>query len=232
MARLPIILGIARTPGNAFKFAGGTAAPAIDPVLKKQILDRDDHTCAGCGFKSQKYQEVHFLNHDSQDLNPNNLITTCSFCHQCFNLDKVAQMRSGVLVWLPEIPQTELNHLARALFVARISQGPLSDTARKILDMLMARRELARQRLGSDDPYVLATVLRDYIGPRHYAEREQKLQGIRLLPIDRRIIREADLEFNQFPQILAYWRSKDGPFSGKVPGLWVEMYKDLFRQAG
>ena len=139
-------------------------------------------------------------------------------------------MRSGVLVWLPEIEQTDLHNIARALYVARISQGPMSETSLAILDMLMTRRDDVRNRVGTDDPYVLAQVFKDYIGPRHYAERRKKLDGVRLFPLDRRIIKEQDLEFNQFPQILAYWRSKAGPFGGKVPNNWLEMYKDAFKK--
>ena len=39
------------------------------------------------------------------------------------------------------------------------------------------------------------------------------LSGLRLLPIDRRVIRSDGFEFNQFPQALAFWRSADGPFA-------------------
>lgn len=234
MTSLSITLGIARAAGNtSFNAApSGAIAPVLTPELRREILERDNHTCQACGFRAEKYQEVMFLNHDERDARPTNLATVCQFCHQCFHLDRVTQMRSGVLIWLPEMTQEELNHLARALYVARISQGQMADTARKVLDMLMLRREDVRRRLGSDDVFVLSTVLRDYLGQRHYAERGEKLEGVRLFPLDRRIIKEADLEFNQFPQILAYWRSKDGPFGGKVPTAWVDIYRETFRMAG
>ena len=135
-------------------------------------------------------------------------------------------MRSGVLIWLPEIEQSVLHDITRAIYVARISQGPMAEAARKALDILMSRREEARRRIQTDDPYVLSTVLKDFMTPRYYAERAEKLDGIRLFPLDRRIIKEAELEFNQFPQILAYWRSKDGPFGGKAPSLWIDIYKN------
>ena len=206
-------------------------APVVsDPIgapLRQKILERDNHTCQCCGFRSQKYQEVHFINGAQTDTRPENLSTLCFFCHQCFYLDQVAQMRSGVLIWLPEIAQADLHHMARALYVARISQGPVADSARKTLDVLMARREEIRARLGTDDPYILATVLKDYISDRAYEARDRKLDGIRLFPLDRRIIKEADLEFNQFPQILAYWRSKDGPFGSMVPRQWISIYRKI-----
>jgi intracellular multiplication protein IcmJ len=234
MHRIPVILGIARqsgSPQTSKKGPAGAVPKSMTAEIKKAVFERDDYTCQCCGFRSEKYQDIHFLDHDRHNLNMENLATTCIFCHQCFNLDMVHKMRSGVLIWLPEIAQTDLHDLARAIYVARISQGPMAEAARKALDVIMARREDVKRRIGTDDPFVLATVLKDYLTNRHYADRAQKLDGVRLFPLDRRIIREADLEFNQFPQILAYWRSKDGPFGHRAPSIWLEIYKDIMRQS-
>lgn len=240
METRPITLGIARpmpkkAAGGAKKKRRSSKAGAADGKLpsdlKKKILERDNNTCQFCGFQSKKYQDVLFLNHDHSDMREKNLATTCIFCHQCYNLEQVSQMRSGVLVWLPEIEQTHLHHIARAIYVARISQGPAADAARAALDSIMERREEAKARISTDDPFILSMVLRDYLGPKHYAARKKKLDGIRLFPLDRRIIKEADLEFNQFPQILAYWRSKDGPFGGKTPQNWVSIYQNITQAA-
>lgn len=225
---IPVILGTARTQSGA-QSSGGKD---LSPELKKKIFERDDYTCRCCGFRSLKYQDVHHINSVPGDNNPQNLATCCIFCHQCFNIDQVQIMRSGILIWLPEIAQTDLNHIARALYVARISQGPMADAARRTLDVLMGRREEVRQRLQTDDPFILSMVLRDYISSNAYEARGKKLEGIRLFPLDRRIIKEADLEFNQFPQILAYWRSKDGPFGGQVPRQWTTHYHEIMGAAG
>lgn len=200
---------------------------ALDQEEKLKILERDDYTCACCGFVSKKYQKILFKDRDMRNKDMNNLITTCIFCHQCFHIDTVPQMKSGVLVWLPEISQARLHHIIRSVYVARISQGAMSENARKILELLMERRKEAEARLGTDDPYVLSTVMKDYLEDAHYAHANKKLEGVRLLPLDRRIIKEGDLEFNQFPQILAFWRSKDGPFGGKLPNTWLSEYKSL-----
>ena len=219
----PITLSVAGS-GNAQSLSKDK-----NPELVQKVLERDDHTCRFCGFTSMKYQLAHAYRPESNGkIRP---VTACIFCHQCFHLDEVSDMRSGVLVWLPELDQASLHHLARAIYVARISQGPIADAARSSLDILMKRRDVARNRLGTDDPYILSTVLKDYITGRTYKKRRAKLEGIRLFPLDRRIIKEADLEFNQFPQILAYWRSKNGPFGGRVPNKWVDLYKDLHNRA-
>jgi len=227
MKKLPISLGIGRVALGAQI----SSVKAVNPDIKQKVFDRDNFTCRCCGFESQKYQDVLFRNGNVRDTDPKNMVTTCIFCHQCFNLDRVGEMRSGVLIWLPEIEQYQLHHMLRAVYVARIAQGPIAEAARKTFDVLMQRRDEVKNRLGSDDPFILASVLRDYVSPAAYKVRNKKLDGIRLLPLDRRIIKEADLEFNQFPQILAYWRSKAGPFGGKLPKTWVDLYKDVHLQA-
>ena len=229
---IPVTLGIARPlQKQGAGVSSSSKKEKLAPDLRQKIFQRDDYTCRCCGFKSQKYQEILFRNSNVNDVSEKNLVTACIFCHQCFNLEQVSTMRSGVLIWLPEIDQAQLHHMARAVYVARISQGPAADAARRTLDAIMARREEARKRIQTDDPYILAMVLRDYLGNQHYKAREKKLAGIRLFPLDRRIIKEADLEFNQFPQILAYWRSKDGPFGGKAPPEWISIYHDMTKAA-
>lgn len=225
MKSIPIQLGISRSSRDAHK--SSKQAHSLSPDIRQKIFERDSFTCQCCGFQSKKYQEVLHANGIETENTAENLKTVCIFCHQCFHLDKVSQMRSGVLIWLPEVTQKQLHHVARATYVARISQGPVSDAARRALDVLMERRTEIRSRLGTDDPFILATVLKDYISDKAYEARLKKLDGVRLFPLDRRIIKEADLEFNQFPQILAYWRSKDGPFGGRLPKQWIDIYRDI-----
>jgi intracellular multiplication protein IcmJ len=66
--------------------------------------------------------------------------------------------------------------------------------------------------VGTDDPAVLAERLdeADRAGTR--VAMQASLAEIRLFGLDRRIITERDLEFNQFPQLLAYMRSGEGPY--------------------
>lgn len=233
MKNITLNLGIARQSGNPLSVSTAgkptVVKGVLTPEIKKSVFERDNQTCQCCGFKAEKYQDIHFIDQNRQNVAMDNLATTCIFCHQCFNLDMAHQMRSGVLIWLPEISQTDLHHIMRAVYVARISQGPMAEAARATLDTLMARREEARRRVQTDDPYVLSTVLRDFLTGRYYADRTEKIDGIRLLPLDRRLIRETDLEFNQFPQILAYWRSKDGPFGNRAPTLWTNLYKNALK---
>jgi intracellular multiplication protein IcmJ len=228
LSRLPIYLGIARKAGNSFS-SPSSLRNGMTPELRQGVFERDNYVCGCCGFRSLRYQEILHLDRNPMNNTPDNLATVCQFCAQCFDLEQVVGMKSGFLVWLPEIDQATLNHISRALYIARVSQGPMADAARRILDIVMTRREDAKRRLNTDDPFVLATVMRDFLNARAYEERIEKLKGIRLFPLDRRMVREGDLEFNQFPQILAYWRSKDGPFGGKMPAQWLEFFKEMMR---
>lgn len=230
MAFLPITLGLAEMSGTAGGTTAGSSASVASTIaepVRQQVCERDNNTCQYCGFVSRKYQVARLCEGKSDTAKSDHLVTACIFCDQCFALDRVAIMKSGVLIWLPEIDQAMLHHIARAIYVARISQGPVADAARRALEVITNRREEAKNRIKTDDPSVLSLVLRDYIDPRGYKNRAQKLEGVRLFPLDRRIISEGDLEFNQFPQILAYWRSKDGPFGTYQPAQWLEDFKAI-----
>ncbi|MBX2833730.1 MAG: HNH endonuclease [Micavibrio sp.] len=230
MNKHPIKLGIDRSEVKAtvVSYANNTK---LTQDIKTKVFERDAYTCQCCGFVSKKYQEVLPKDMDMHNTDLDNLLTVCIFCHQCFYMDRINTMRSGVLIWMPEIEQADLHHIARSIYVARISQGPVADAARKALGVIMARREEGKKRLSTDDPFILSGVLQDYLTLGHYKLRHAKLDGIRLFPLDRRIIKEADLEFNQFPQILAYWRSKDGPFGGKTPPKWIGIYQEILSAA-
>ena len=196
----------------------------IPEDLKNEILTRDDHTCRYCGFQAKKYQEVSFIGGGPKGGGAEHYATSCSFCHQCLHLEKIERMQSGAVIWLPEIGQAALHHICRAIYVARISRGPMADAARDAMEALLSRKEEAVSRLGTDSPKILATVLQDFFETNEYKERLNKLKGFRILPLDRRIIREGELEFNQFPQVLAYWRSKDGPFGEIPPRTWGDIF--------
>lgn len=236
---LPITLSLSAQALKPIQRQGsdGTVAapsafdPNADEETRRRIFERDDHTCRYCGYGSKKFQLIHVKDGDPLNKADDNLVTSCIFCHQCFHLDQIGAMKSGVLIWMPEISQAQLHQLARALYVARITQGPMAEIARKTLETIMKRREEAIERIKTDDPQILSLVLKDYLDKRQYENRIEKLDGIRLFPLDRRTVKEGDLEFNQFPQILAFWRSKDGPFGQSMPNGWLDRYQELRQQA-
>ena len=227
MSRIEIVLGANRSAA----ISPEKLRYVLSAEQRQAIFERDDHTCQCCGFRAEKYQDILFKNGNPQNTSEQNLATVCGFCYQCFYLDQAALMRSGILIWFPEVPQHILNHLARSLYIGRISQGESAETSKHLLDIFLKRRDDCKKRIGTDSPFVAAQILRDYVTPRVYDFRQAKLKGVRLFPLDRKIIKEADIEFNQFPQILAYWRSKDGPFGGKIPSQWKKFYAEISQAA-
>lgn len=221
MSYLKITLGVSALSDAGRIFSTDVHKTPDD--LKNKVLTRDDYTCRYCGFQSRKYQEIKFTGKE-EETGADHYATACTFCHQCFQLDKIDRMQSGAVIWLPEIGQAALNHICRAIYVARISRGPMADAARDAMEALLARKAEAVQRLGTDSPKILSSVLQDFLENKEYRQRLTKLKGFRILPLDRRIIREGELEFNQFPQVLAYWRSKDGPFGALPPREWGEKF--------
>jgi intracellular multiplication protein IcmJ len=122
-------------------------------------------------------------------------------------------MRSGVLITFPDIDQANLNRLTGEIYLARISQTQdKAQQARACLDLLMNTRATTCEQLGTDKPGELAQMLRGCKTDVECAALNNKLAGVRLFSLDRRIMRESDLEFNQFPQIMAFWRSRSGPY--------------------
>ena len=233
---IPIVLGIENpcAPNvNYWKLLSSGNGSSLKHY-RDAVLRRDFHTCGFCGFRSEKYQEV--IARQGADWDNDALVTACIFCAQCMTLERVTAMRSGVLLWLPEMPQSHLNRLAAVIYICRISQGSKAEKARKILDLLMARRDVVRSQIGFDDPFQLAKQMQSCSTPETFYTLRNRINGVRLFPLDRRIIKEADLEFNQFPQILAYWRSKNGPFrrdAKNIPLLdYLEPVLDGFLERG
>ncbi|MFG6158069.1 hypothetical protein ACGTNG_04630 [Halomonas sp. 1390] len=206
---LDLRLGLS-TPPDPYTDCGcfDDVSTAVPSPAAQAAQRRDDYVCQFCGFQSAKYQVCHGSEASGADA----LVTACIFCKQVMELDLVLKMRSAVLIWLPELSQVAINYSMPEVYVNRLARGATGGRARDLRDRLIARRELAKARFGSDEPAELIRRLRAASDDR--SEIDNALaDGLRILPLDRRIIRSGQLEFNQFPQILAFWRSRSGPFA-------------------
>ncbi len=223
MSFLPITLGVGHSSGAE---TGGKRIPA--KVEAEKTLKRDDYTCRFCGFRSLRYQRV--VSTGEEKNSP--FATACTFCDQCLNLDRAGITGTGLLIWLPEISQADLNHIVRAAYIARDSKTDVSESAARTLEVLSTRRADAKKRLGSDDPMLLATVIQEMLAPEEIATSLAKIDGIRVLPTDRHMARGPNGDVNQFPSMLKYWQSPEGPY-GKLPAAeWREMFKTAVSKTG
>jgi len=143
-------------------------------------------------------------------------------------LERAGMMGGGVLIWLPEITQAELNHIARAIYVARADEdSPTAALASRSFDILMARRTDAKKRLGSDDPLLLATILHENLNDSERGDAIKKLDGIRLMPSDKYMVSGKNGEINGFPQMIKFWRSAQGPFAQLPADDWQALFNKV-----
>jgi intracellular multiplication protein IcmJ len=217
---LPLTLGVGQKSGAG----SGVFKPPSKSEAEK-ILKRDDHTCRFCGFRAVQHQRIVASN--------DGLVTACGFCEQVLSLERAGLMGGGVLIWLPEITQAELNHIARAIYVARSESGtPMADAATRTLDALMLRRTDAKKRLGTDDPLMLATILHENLSDGERAGAIKKLEGVKLMPLDKYIVHTKTGDVNGFPRIVKFWRSPDGPFAKLPVGDWQTLFAKVAAQGG
>ncbi len=221
MVLFPIALGVRRKSGTESSVSA--QAPRLDKKKAEKTLRRDDFTCRFCGFRAEQYQRI--VTCEKAGDPP--FATACGFCEQCLTLDRTGLSGAGILIWLPEISQVQLNHIMRAAYVARAAKGDIGAAGSRVADALMTRRTDAKKRLGSDDPLLLATVLHESLGDDEYNDAATKLEGVRLFPLDKHLVRTTKGDVNQFPQMVKYWCSPSGPFA-RMP---VEQWSDLFKKA-
>jgi intracellular multiplication protein IcmJ len=211
----PLTLGVGR--------ASGVESGGFQPSSKskaEKILKHDDFTCRFCGFRSTQYQRIVPFEGE--------FVTVCSFCEQVLSLERAGMMGSGVLIWLPEITQAELNHIARAIYVAQTEEdSAIAKAATRVLDALMARKIEAKKRLGSEDPLLLSAVLHENLTYKERAAAIRKLDGIRLMPLDRHMVRSRGSDINGFPQIVRFWRSERGPFAKLPTDEWQKLFAKI-----
>ncbi len=212
---LPLTLGAGQSSG-----AGSGALKLPTKHAAEKILKSDNYTCRFCGFQSAQYQRV--VPFEA------NYVTACSFCELVMSLERAGLMGSGLLIWLPEITQAELNHIARAIYVAKASEdGELVDAAARALDALTARRTDVKKRLGTDDPLVLATAFHESLTPQERKAAAHRMEGVRLLPLDKHMVRAQGRDFNGFSKIVAFWRSIEGPFAQLPTQEWKSLFAKI-----
>jgi intracellular multiplication protein IcmJ len=207
----PILLGARRKSGTVF---------SEQKIVPKAVWQQDDFICQFCGFRAEKFQRVVPGAWCGQ---PRAALTACLYCEYCLTLDAPGHAVGGLLLWLPEITQAQLHHLCRALYLAK-QQPELAERAQTALETLTSRRAEAKKRLGTDDPAMLGAVLLENVSDAIYQARADKLAGIRVMPHDRYLITTKDGVVDQFPAVLAYWQSPQGPFARLPVAAWLDKF--------
>jgi intracellular multiplication protein IcmJ len=163
------------------------------------VLAVADHRCHYCDTRIDKWQEVHHEDDDHANNSDRNLKCACPLCHQVFHLGLAGLHDGGDIIYCPEFSQVELNALTLSIWLAIASGGEYASGARQVYEDLSNRNyavtTIVRQWGMSADirlqepfrftPDMLANALM-LLPEEHYANRQQLLGGLRLLPKDGR----------------------------------------------
>ena len=137
-------------------------APGFDG-FKKKVFARDSNRCYHCGFVAKSYMRV--MNRDGNYRNNvlSNLYTVCPLCFWSCFLDYSASGRKkrGVLIYMPEISQSNLIGLAHASFCSVSSSTIHEQTAEDMHKSLKLRSKLIEDTYGEgrSDPGVFCQML-------------------------------------------------------------------------
>lgn len=220
---------------------GSAEADTAFRNVRETALQRDKFTCRFCGFKANKWQEVHHLNDNHADNRLENLVTACGFCHSVQHIGLAGKNKEAVLAWIPEIEQSDLHHIVRSILVVcrwgeTIGSGGRSNrpevvratnemvqAARSQEAKLRARTAMAEKRFITSDPLELGIILEQISkeSPAFYERRAEYLHGLRLLPLGRRVQEGKD----KMPEIIDSWLATGGPFAGLLPRTWEALLR-------
>jgi intracellular multiplication protein IcmJ len=160
-------------------------ADAAFQKVRDSILQRDNFSCRFCGFKAHKYQEVHHHDDNHKNNDPDNLWTVCNLCHQVHHAFFAGTANAGFFAAIPELTQTEINHICRAIFVTNvINQHPyVINKLRGLYALFRAAADELKEAFGADisSPIMIAQGLA-VIDQAAFDKRASILENIRLIP--------------------------------------------------
>ena len=155
-------------------------------TFQEKIHVRDHFTCQFCGFQAKQFLETVNLNGNYLQNKRNNLATACSLCAQCFFLEAVGKsdFGGGVLIYLPEMRQAELNALCHVIFASQIYHLKNATHANNIYRELKLRAQIIEEQIGEgmSNPALFGQMLIDAKIETTQAFRNAISTSIRLLP--------------------------------------------------
>jgi len=181
------VLGVKRGLWRQDDEHAGDADTAFAKVCA-EVLSRDNDTCRFCGWRAQKYQECHHVDNDHRNNDPDNLITTCTLCHQVHHIGMCAMRDGGFFAVIPELTQVEVNNIVRVIHIVEATpnkaDSSVVDKLRGLYGLFCMRGpdslKLLFPGLDVSDPFCLTRMLSE-CDEAIYAQRDKILAPIRLV---------------------------------------------------
>ena len=116
----------------------------------EKVKKRDFNTCKFCGFTAEANMTVVNLDHNYRNNVASNLVTSCPLCAQCHFIEYIGcgDNNGGILIYMPELSQAELNGLCHALFCAIANATMHEHTAQNLYNSLRLRAQAVEQVYG------------------------------------------------------------------------------------
>lgn len=155
-------------------------------TFQQKIHARDRYTCQFCRFQAKENLETINLNGNYTDNKRHNLVTACGLCAQCFFLEAVGKsdFGGGVLIYLPEMRQSELNALCHVIFASMAYRLKNATHAKNIYRSLKLRAQLIEEKIGEglSNPAQFGQMLIDASEQKKPAIQDTIIKTFRLLP--------------------------------------------------
>lgn len=177
-------LKLVASPGS-WRLYSGRKVDQRFKAYELKVFQRDRYTCQFCGFQAKLYQDIVNLDGNYANNKIENMVTACCFCTQCFFIESVGVggYGGGSLVYLPEIPQAELNSLCHVLFCAITNDTGYKNSAQTVYRSIKFRSQVVEEKFGegTSDPSIFGHLLIDS-GPIPEENLGKIFNNIRLLP--------------------------------------------------
>jgi intracellular multiplication protein IcmJ len=184
-------------------------------MVRAQVLRRDNMTCQFCGFKSQGvkeekknsllysgYLEVHHLDDDHSNNDPENLVTACPFCHSVFHSGFAGHHSGAKIAFMPYMKQEDISLLFNLMSVIHHSESSEHiEIKKEIVELFNYFTGISDSILeGLSDAATLGSVL---VGiqiksPEVAKKMNNVLWGLRLIP---------NIESETYKKAADYWRT-------------------------
>lgn len=156
--------------------------------VRMTVLARDKDTCQFCGFFAKNWQEVHHKDDDHQNNDPDNLITICNACHLVHHVGLAAINGFAFISYVPELSQTEVNHLMRMLIIAKAEKPEeYTDKYESLLSIFKMRGFELFKKAGYSDTaniFNIARSLSETMSDAEFAQRLDRTHGLRVVPTE------------------------------------------------
>ena len=167
-------------------------------AFQAKIHARDHYTCQFCGFQAKENLETINLNSNYLENKKENLATACGLCAQCFFLEAVGRsdFGGGVLIYLPEMKQNELNALCHIIFASIACRLKEAMNSKNIYRSLKMRAQLIEENVGEglSNPAQFGQMLIEANDKKQTPLQKKMSEAFRLLP-----------NITRFPAEIAGW---------------------------